>query len=188
MKEIFRDIPGYESIYQVSNFGEVRSLRYNRIRILKYRINIHGYYIVDLTHYKNPKTWQIHQLVAMAFLNHKPCGYNLVVNHINLNKLYNNISNLEIISQRQNTNKKHMNSYSSVLGVGYNKVINRLQVKIVINKKQIHLGYFNLNDENIGGIYYNIALENIHLYNGNTIEFREMIKKKFSESVINKGR
>ena len=44
------------------------------------------------------KRLKIHQLVAMAFLYHKPNGYKLVINHINLNHLDNKLSNLEIYS------------------------------------------------------------------------------------------
>lgn len=188
MKEIFKDIPGYEGLYQVSNLGNVLSLRYNRKRLLKSRINMHGYYVIDLSVYKDPKTWQIHQLVAICFLGHKPNGYKAVVNHINLNKKDNNVNNLEIISQRQNTNRQHMNDYCKTLGLSYNRSRNKLQCKIVINSFQVHLGYFTLEEEEIGGIYYKIALDNISLYNNNTDDFRNMIKMKFQESLINKAK
>ena len=51
MKEVFKDIPNYEGLYQVSNLGNVKSLNYRRTKkedILSLRVNQSGYYIVSL--------------------------------------------------------------------------------------------------------------------------------------------
>src|SRR5690554_6369469 len=107
MKEIWKDVPDYES-YQVSNLGRVKTKyrvfkRSNNIKLtVKSKIKVshyskEGYEIVSLS--KNNKTHnkQIHQLVAIAFLGHKPCGFDLVVDHIDEDKSNNHVSNLQIL-------------------------------------------------------------------------------------------
>ena len=92
MKEIWKDIPNYEGCYQVSSLGRVRKYKTKKLRsifdekeelfkIHKQRVNEHGYYIITLRKLKEIKTFITHKLVAMAFLNHTPCGMEKVVNH-----------------------------------------------------------------------------------------------------------
>ena len=125
--EKYKDIPGYEGRYQVSNFGKVVSLRkiiqksngakyLMAKRVLKPTVNHKGYYMVKLYLKGNGKVYKVHQLVAMAFLNHKPCGMKLVVNHIDFNKTNNRVTNLEIVTNRENTNKIHRKSTSKYVG------------------------------------------------------------------------
>src|SRR6056297_3432752 len=110
--EIFKDIPNYEGLYQVSNLGIVKS----RNRVVKNRwefyvlkgkkikgsINSDGYIVVRLSKNKIEKDFKTHQLVAMAFLGHKPCGNKLVIDHINNKKSDNRLENLQITTQRHN--------------------------------------------------------------------------------------
>lgn len=150
--EIWKDIPSYKNFYQVSNLGKVKSLerlvkgkhnlRINKEKILKNRIDMHGYCVSVLFNGYNKKTYKIHQLVAMAFLNHIPCGHKLIVNHIDFNKQNNHIDNLEIITQRENANQKHIKSSSKYVGVSKYKLNNKWIAKIDINGKRKHLGYF----------------------------------------------
>ena len=51
------------------------------------------------------ETKQVHQMVAESFLNHIPCGYKLVVNHIDFNRTNNAVQNLELVSARENSNR-----------------------------------------------------------------------------------
>jgi len=112
-KEIWKDIPGYEGLYQVSNFGRVRSLdryivisdkkkRFYKSKMINGSIADNGYKRVTLS--KNGKRFyqNIHKLVAEAFLGHKPSFYNEVVNHIDSNKENNFVYNLEVVSPRRN--------------------------------------------------------------------------------------
>ena len=145
MKEVFKDIPNYEGLYQVSNLGNVKSLNYRRTKkedILSLRVNQSGYYIVSL--YKNGESKQMtaHQLVAVVFLNHKPSGYKLVINHINFNKLDNRVENLEVVTARENCNKKHFKSTSKYVGVSWDKTRDKWKVYIVIDGKNRYLGRF----------------------------------------------
>lgn len=99
--EIWKDIVGYEGLYQVSNIGRVRSLPRNSTKgkILKPRLQ-HDYYTVHLS--KNGKTINklIHRAVAESFLTN---NYNLPeVNHIDGDKLNNRLDNLEWCSTSYN--------------------------------------------------------------------------------------
>jgi hypothetical protein len=149
--EIWKDIKDYEGLYQVSSLGRVKSLerktlgKYGGIkkeRILKSNKNNGGYLRLDLCKNGVQKNCKIHQLVAIAFLNHTPCGHKLVVNHKNFNKLDNRLENLEIITQRENSNLKHKESTSKFVGVFWDKSRGKWHSKIQINGKSKFLGYF----------------------------------------------
>ena len=143
--EIFKDIPGHEGLYQVSNLGNVKSLNYNKTkleRILKPGINLGGYKIVILSKCGDKKTRQVHQLVAIAFLNHKLSGFELVVNHKDFNRLNNNVDNLEIVTTRENTNKKHRAHSSKYTGVTWDKHMSKWKSRITFKGTEKHLGYY----------------------------------------------
>lgn len=109
MSEEWRDIEGYEDIYQVSNFGRVKSLTRlgsnNRIfygTVRKPVIDKNCYCIVTLCKDGKTKNQFIHRLVAQAFL---PNIDNLpVVNHKDENKQNNCVDNLEWCTVKYNTN------------------------------------------------------------------------------------
>lgn len=91
IKEEWKDIKGYEGLYQISNKGRVRSTRNNII--LKPIISDKGYYRVDLSKNGNKDRVRIHRLVAQAFIPN-PNNYP-VINHKDENKSNNCVSNLE---------------------------------------------------------------------------------------------
>ena len=156
--EEFRCIKGYAN-YQVSNLGIVRSLKFNKEKILKQGVNRHGYKVVVFSENNNQKMFSVHQLVAIAFLNHNPCGFKLVVNHINFNKTDNRVENLEVVTTRENANKKHIKSSSKYVGVSWAKRYNKWRSYINIGSKQIHLGYFDC--ELAAVVAYNNKLKTI---------------------------
>ncbi len=98
MIEIFKDIPGYEGIYQVSNLGNVKSFKWNKERIFKLSKNGSGYYYVGLSGMKIPIG--IHKLVAMVFVPN-PNNFR-IVNHKNNIKTDNCPENLEWCTQKYN--------------------------------------------------------------------------------------
>jgi hypothetical protein len=141
--EIWKDIPNYEGHYQVSNFGNVKSIKISNERVLKPGLNSEGYLLVILYKYSIQKTFKIHKLVAMAFLNHTPDKtQRIVVDHINNIKIDNRLENLQLITQRQNATKDK-NGYSSrFIGVTWYKKTKKWQVRIYINGKNKNLGYY----------------------------------------------
>jgi len=110
MEEVWKDIPGYEGVYQVSNQGNVRSLdrevkcknsvRFYKGRMLSQCKDDKGYYRVLLAVAGEHKSCQIHRLVASAFI---PNPNNLPeVNHKDENPSNNSIENLEWCSKVYN--------------------------------------------------------------------------------------
>ena len=103
MKEIWKSIPEFEGIYEVSNLGEVKSIKFNKEKILKLDKNTHGYNQIKLYLNGNRKWYLVHRLVCSAFLNSNLLSNaDLVVNHINGIRDDNRLENLEIISQIEN--------------------------------------------------------------------------------------
>lgn len=144
-KEIWKDIPNYEGYYQVSNLGRVKSLNFNRSkkeRVLKQSIGS-GYYIVCLSKDVTQKVIKVHKLVAMTFLNHISCGHEVVVDHIDNNKLNNNINNLQLISNRENCNKDKKRGTSIYPGVSWDKKYNKWVSAIRIKDTRKYLGSFH---------------------------------------------
>lgn len=94
-KEIWKDVVGYEGKYAVSNKGSIKSLDYcrsGRCKLLKQNIGTTGYYQVSLCENSILATKKVHRLVAIAFI--KNPQNKETVNHIDGNKLNNNITNL----------------------------------------------------------------------------------------------
>jgi hypothetical protein len=155
-EEIWKDIPNYESLYQVSNFGNVKSLeRYvkgkveNRLQkenILSKRLvggKGNQYYSVTLCNNKDRKQIKVSVLVAMAFLNHIPNGYvGFTVDHIDNNPLNNNVNNLQVITKRKNSSKDRK-GISKYTGVTFNKKSNKWRSQIWIDGKNKTLGSFD---------------------------------------------
>jgi hypothetical protein len=102
--EIWKEITNYEGLYEVSNFGLVKSLKRSvprksgkllniKEKILNLSIDEHGYFKVQLWKNNKPFSIRVHRLVARCFVdNFKP---DLQVNHIDGNKLNNYYKNLE---------------------------------------------------------------------------------------------
>lgn len=114
MDEIWKDIPGYEGKYEVSNLGNVRSLNYNHtgeIKLLKQGTNKKGYKLVNLCKNGKQKCYLIHRLVAMTFI---PNPNNLpIINHKDENKVNNNVNNLEWCTYEYNNNYGTRNERTS---------------------------------------------------------------------------
>lgn len=111
--EVWKPIPKYEGIYQVSNFGRVKSLnrwvtckngnrQRRKERILKLRKNRGGYLIVGLHQHGEMNTFKVHRLVAQAFVPN-PNHYSQV-NHKDENKMNNKMENLEWCTVKYNNN------------------------------------------------------------------------------------
>ena len=143
MNEIFKDIPNYEGVYKVSNKGRVkRILKDGREKFNKLTKLNNGYLAVQLSLNGKGKIFQIHQLMAITFLGHTPCGHKIVVDHVNNNHLDNRLDNLQLITQRENTSKDKRGYSSKYIGVIWNKAAKKWQSGIGINGKYKYLGLF----------------------------------------------
>lgn len=87
--------------YEVSNTGIIKSLKNNRVKILKPGIDKYGYQRVDICRNNKAKHYLVHKLVALCFIEnqHNKC----CVNHKDGNKLNNHVSNLEWCTIQENT-------------------------------------------------------------------------------------
>lgn len=109
MTEEWRDVEGYESLYQVSNLGRVKSLervvmnngglQHKYEKILKFNVS-RGYHIVHLSKEGKVKAFTVHRLVAIAFIPNEDNKPN--VDHIDTNPSNNHVDNLRWVTQHEN--------------------------------------------------------------------------------------
>ena len=161
MQEEWRDVVGYENVYQVSNLGNVRSVDryYNQVngkngncnhiykgRTLKQFKNNAGYMQVQLSYrYKSiPK--RVHRLVAEAFLDN-PNNYKCV-NHIDGSKENNNVNNLEWCSYSHNN--RHAREMGLNKGISYKTRCKRAIEYIKEHYyEMIFMGYFVVKSDDL---------------------------------------
>jgi|SRR6478672_1134407 len=170
--EIWKDIPGYEGLYQVSDMGQVRSL--DRLKnhvggkiLIRGRVlkpsKVKGYHASGLTKDGVVKKCLHHRLVMLAFVG---CS-NLDVDHINAVKNDNRLENLRYCTKKENGeyySEKHKDgvirrgpiNLSKVringLYAGVILINNRFAARVRINGKDYHLGMF-LSSENAASAY-----------------------------------
>jgi hypothetical protein len=141
MKEIFKDYP-IDKRYKVSNFGNVKGVNGS---ILKKRISSSGYYRIWGGN-GGRKATTIHQLVAETFLSYERDGTNkTVVDHINGDKLDNNLTNLRIISNRENLSRR--GGTSEYVGVSWVKSAKKWRTDVYLGDRYYYLGLYQTEEE-----------------------------------------
>lgn len=156
--EIWKNVLGYEGLYQVSNLGRVKSLcRKTRSGNISYKVRIlkagltDGYERVVLTKYGLRNTKKVHRLVAQAFIpnpENKP-----QVNHIDFNRSNNIVTNLEWSTQLENNrHSRNAGRFPAMIQSKAHKEI----LRIANSKKVINTGT---------GEIYNSATEASKIFN-----------------------
>lgn len=153
MSEIWKDVIGFESLYQVSNIGRVKSMSLKRgwiqqgERILAQSTTWDGYFRVGLTKGGKRYNYGVQRLVALAFIpnpENKP-----IVNHINGIKKDNRVENLEWVTERENSTHYRVQqpTTSKYVGVHWGKKERKWKAQIQINNKVLYLGVFKTEEE-----------------------------------------
>lgn len=146
IEEIWKDIPNYEGIYQVSNLGSIKSIKYKNGKLLIPHINKTGKkfrFDVELWKESKPKTYKIHRLVMAAFIGES----NLIVDHINGDSTDNRLENLRYCTQRQNltfdnVKRKRKSKYIGVTYLSAGCYNDRWKATIWDGNKSVTIGYY----------------------------------------------
>lgn len=149
-QEVWRAVPSYKGLYEVSNMGNVRSVpapgikgRGNYYRELSKGLNRYGYHVVSLSKRDKRKLKTVHRLVAEAFLD----DYSelLHVDHISGDRSDSRLANLRMSTQTQNmgnSQKSKSITSSKYKGVYWNKRDKRWIARINKDKKMVWCKYF----------------------------------------------
>lgn len=148
--EEYRDIKGFEGIYQVSNLGNVRRIyKFKKgFGMLKAIEHSGGYSRLKLRNKGNDKDVYIHRLVAEAFINKE----GEVVNHLDGNKKNNALSNLEVCSQRENITHAFKKRVMKSSFAGVSKSRDKWRSDFFINGKRTKT--FGFNCETAAYVHY----------------------------------
>lgn len=141
--EIWKTIPNYED-YQVSNLGNVKSLKWGKEKKMLFGDDGQGYLSVRLYANNSSKSIKVHKLVAITFLNYNTNGTTeIVIDHINNIKSDNRVDNLQLITHRENTNKDRKPKTSKHTGVSWDKDRLKWMALIEFKNRGVFLGRFN---------------------------------------------
>lgn len=193
-QEIWKDVPGYEKSYEVSNLGRVKI----KPRLIKmprggYRKSKSGiverkplisrgkrpYTTCSLSKNSKTKSYLLHQVIAMAFLNHNPETATKIVDHIDNDSLNNRLDNLQIISLRKNSTKDRKPGVSGKLGVYFESKsqsyfastgIKGVKIRLARSKSKKDIDYLSR--------LYITANDNIDKFNGCKETFVKFVKDK----------
>lgn len=99
--EIWLPVVGYDGIYEVSNFGRVKSIRFGKTKVMK-QSNSHGYKTVELCVDRHRDCQRVHRLVAFAFIPNNAPDTKIFINHKDGNRSNNHVDNLEWCTASEN--------------------------------------------------------------------------------------
>lgn len=130
--EIWKDIEGYEGLYQVSNIGNVKSMNYGRTRkekLLNLNLDGRGYYYVVLCKDGIHKNKTIHRLVAMAFIPNP--DNKREIDHIDTVRTNNNVENLQWATRKENSNNPISRRKNSASKIGTFGILNGRSIPLL---------------------------------------------------------
>jgi hypothetical protein len=183
--EIWKTIPDYED-YQVSNLGNVKSIKWGKERVLCFAIDKDGYKKVCLSLKGKASNFSVHRLVALSFLHYIPNDKNIVVDHINNIKSDNRVENLQLITIRENVTKDIKNTASKYAGVTWHKKTQKWASRILFKGRRISLGYFDNDLE--ASVAYNESLKYIESGNDLSLLYhKRLITSSFTGVSFNKS-
>lgn len=151
MEEIWKPVVGYEGLYEVSNIGRVKSIRFGE-KIMKLSNISSGYLQVGLRKKcEKQKYFLVHRLVLIAFNGF--CQDKVECDHINRNKMDNRLNNLRWVTHSENQLNKKSYGKSKYKGVNVTYSMKRgnrydyISAQIIINKKLVYLGVYKTEEE-----------------------------------------
>ena len=173
MEEIWKDVIGYEGLYQVSSLGRVKGLekkvtRSNRIHSLKERmldpyVGFHGYKMFNLVGNGKTRSVALHRIITETFI---PNPENKrTINHKNKVKIDNRIENLEWCSDRENVSHavKDKKKHSKYIGVTWDITKSHWIVRVRMKGTRKFVGTFK--NEDLAGKAYIQFLQNNNIEN-----------------------
>jgi hypothetical protein len=156
-KEIWKDIEGYEGLYKISSFGNVFSVKRNRV--LSGKIHHSGYRYINLSKNNKLKNFVISRLVAIYFIPNPENKQQ--VDHIDRDPLNNHISNLRWATNGENgRNRLSQKGSSKYKGVSFSKKRKKWEVSIQLNNRRQYLGSFDYEKE--AALAYNKKAKEIY--------------------------
>jgi hypothetical protein len=171
-EEIWKDITGYEGLYQISSLGRIKSLErittkgngfdYNIKEIIMKPYVSFGYDIIDLCKNSIYNKFKVSRLVGIHFIDvNIDLIETLQINHKDKNTQNNNIENLEWLSNRENSshNKIGKNFTSKFIGVSWEETHKKFRCRIQINGKQESIGE-SINEIDVAEVYLEFCKNN----------------------------
>jgi len=173
-EEVWKDVVGYEGLYEVSNHGRVKSVAKIvqrssshmtcNVHILKQNFNSCGYLRCRLSKDGVIKNLSVHRIVAFAFLEYPSSTFEkYIVDHISGIKINNRSDNLRFVTQRENATvcfrKNSEKQSSKYAGVSLKKRTNKWIAFIRVNKDLKYIGSFEKESDadpimhELGGVF-----------------------------------
>ena len=187
-KEIWKDVPDYSGYYQCSNFGRLKSIsrkkesycKYNYSNIGKKEMFIGslnkttGYIQCSLSKNGSHKTYYVHEVIAITFLNYIKIGRSVCINHIDGNRSNNNVSNLEVVTM----------SYNVLDGFKRGRVIHNKRKINCKNARYRPIHRYNLNGDYIDSFLSSTDAERKTGINAANIRQNAILKSKTCKGFI----
>jgi hypothetical protein len=138
----FKIIELFNNTIKVFETGQVLVKRFNNDEFYEKKCSkSRGYLRLPLYYKGKEKSYKVHRLVAFAFLNLDLENKKQIIDHKDRNQLNNDVSNLRILSQQQNTFNTNAKGYS------WHKRDKKWVAQISINGKSIYLGCFETEED-----------------------------------------